>query len=57
MPSTTKEECLFFVALSARAISSPLSRAQTYGKQKSNASRFLETIHSRLPRAANADIS
>ncbi len=52
-----EEECLCVVALSRARDLLSLSRAQTYGKQKSNASRFLETIQSRLHRAANADIS
>lgn len=52
-----EEECLFFVALSRAQDVLCLSRAQFYGKQKSNHSKFLELIESSLPRAPHGAVS
>ncbi len=52
-----EEQCLFFVALSRARDVLCLTRALTYGKQNSNASKFLELIKARLPRAFDAAVS
>jgi len=52
-----EEECLFFVALSRAQDLLCLSRAQVYGRQKSNASKFLELIEPCLQRKANGPVS
>ncbi len=44
-----EEECLFFVALSRARDFLCVSRAIRYGKQNSNASKFLQLIERRLP--------
>lgn len=44
-----EEECLFFVGLSRARDHLRLSRAESYGKSKSNPSEFLERIAVRLP--------
>lgn len=49
-----EEECLFFVAMSRARDLLCLTRAQTYGRQKSNPSKFLELIRGSLPRPVDA---
>ncbi len=49
-----EEECLFFVAMSRARDLLCLTRAQTYGRQKSNPSKFLELIRASLPSPADA---
>lgn len=52
-----EEESLFFVAISRARDALTLSRAQTYGRQTSRPSGFLEMIANRLPRDINGMVS
>lgn len=50
-----EEECLFFVGLSRAREALVLSRALRYGKRGSNPSLLLDSIHSHLPKATDAE--
>jgi len=52
-----EEECLLFVALSRARDRLYLSRARSYGKQRSHPSRLLDTIVSRLPCHPDGDVT